>query len=204
MKYSVNVKTAPAAEPLTLVEAKLHLKVDVTADDDLISGLIAAAREWSENYCRRSWVQRTLELRLDCFQGEIRLPRSPVSSVTSVKYVVDSSGTLRTVSSSDYQVDTYSTPPRIRPVFGGVWPVPTYGTLNAVVVEYVAGFAPGQGSPTDYAENIPKSVKAAMKLVIGHLYENRQQTTEAALQTLPFNVKHLLAAYEIRDFSLES
>jgi hypothetical protein len=67
VRYSVNVKSAPPAEPVTRAEAKLHLKVDATADDALIDGLIVAAREWTENYCRRSWVQRTLELRLDCF-----------------------------------------------------------------------------------------------------------------------------------------
>lgn len=202
-RYSVNVKTAPAAEPLTLVEAKAHLRVDVDDDDDLIEGLIVAAREWTENYCRRSWVRRTLELRLDCFYGEIKLPRSPVSSVTSVKYT-GQDGTLQTVDSAVYQVDTYATPPRIVPVLGAPWPVPKIGAINAVLIEYEAGFAPGQGSPTDYAENVPKSVKSAMKLVIGHLYEHRELTTEDALQMVPFATKSLLAAYEIRDFSLES
>lgn len=201
--YSVHVATAPAAEPVTLVEAKLHLRVDIDEDDDLIEALISAAREWTENYCRRSWVQRTLELRLDCFEDEIRLPRGPVSSVTHVKYT-DQDGNLATVDSARYQVDLYSIPPRIVPVLGAAWPVPKVGAINAVVVTYVAGFAPGAASPTDYTENVPKSVRAAMLLVIGHLYQNREQTTGDALQTLPFNVKHLLAAYEIRDFTLES
>lgn len=206
MTYSVNVKTAPTAEPLTLAETKVHLRVDsdITDQDTLISALIAAAREWAENHTRRSFVQRTLELRLDCFPGEILLPRGPVVSVTSVKYT-DDSGTLQTVSASDYQTDLYSVPARICPVFGTIWPVPGTGRLNAVVVEYEAGYAHSSGSPTDMADAVPSSIKSALKLMIGHWYENREAVSMANVipQQVPLAVKHLLAPFEIRDYSLE-
>lgn len=202
MRYSVNVKTAPLAEPITRSEAKLHLRVDGTDDDSLIDSQIIGGREWTENYCRRSWVQRTLELRLDCFPAEIRLPRGPVSSVSSVSYLAQD-GSLTVLAASAYQVDLYGTPPRILPSFGSVWPVPKFGTLNAVVVEYVAGYAPLDTSPTDYAGTVPAAVKAAMKLIIGHLHRNRELATEAVLTEVPFAVKALLAMYEIRDFTLE-
>jgi uncharacterized phiE125 gp8 family phage protein len=204
MNYSVSVKVEPAAEPLTLVEAKLHLKVDVTADDDLIEGLIVAARQWSENFCRRSWVRRTLELRMDCFPSVILLPRGPVSSVTSVKYT-DSGGSEATMAAADYQVDLYGTPPRIVPQLGVTWPMTKNGALNGVLIEYVAGYAPGEASPTDHAENVPQAVKAAMKLMLSHWYENRQAVVVANVQAaeLPMAVKSLLAAYELRDFRLE-
>jgi len=203
MRYSVAVKTAPAAEPLTLVEAKLHLRVDADDEDSLITALITAARQWAENYCRRSFVRRTLELRMDCFPAEIRLPRGPVSEVTSITYT-DQDGAAATLGAGRYQVDLYGIPPRIVPVFGAVWPVPKYGALNAVVVEYVAGFAPGAASPTDHAENVPGPIKAAMLLIVGHLFRNREQVSAVALQEAPFAAKMLLAPYEIRDFTLES
>lgn len=207
MGRSVIVKagTTIPAEPLTLNEAKLHLRVEtsVTEEDTLINALITGAREWCENYCRRSFVRRTLELRLDCFPEVIKLPFGPVASVTHVKYT-DGNGTVQTWSSGGYQTDLYGTPPRILPVFGGTWPTIRTGTVNAVLVEYEAGYAPGSGSPTDYTENIPEAVRAAMKLIIGHLYENREQTVAGTTITeLPFAVKALLAAYEIRDFTLE-
>lgn len=200
MNYSVNVKTAPAAEPVTRAEAKLHLNMDsITADDSLIDGLIQAAREWTENYTRRSWVRRTLELRLDCFPAQIRLPRSPVSVVNSVKYT-DEDGTLQTVSSSSYQVDYYSTPPRVMPVFGVTWPAAKSGTLGAVVVDYDAGYSPSSDSPTDHAANVPSSVKAAMKLILSCLYQNRAPEDSEEFSV----IKTLLAPYEIRDMTLES
>lgn len=206
MKYSVNVKTAPAGEPLTRAEAKTHLRVDsdITDQDGLIDGLIIAAREYVENYCRRSLVQRTLELRLDCFPGQILLPRGPVISLTSVKYL-DNSGVLTTVDSSIYQTDLYSMPARVMPVFGSIFPIAGYGRLNAVVVEYEAGYAHSSGSPTDLADTVPSSIKAALKLLVGHWYENREVVVMnvAPPQEVPMAVKHLLAPYEIRDFALE-
>jgi uncharacterized phiE125 gp8 family phage protein len=204
VKYSVNVLTAPAAEPLTLAEAKKHCRIDtdITDQDTLISALIQSAREWAENHCRRSFVRRTLELRLDCFPGEIRLPRGPVSSVTSVKYT-DQDGSEATVATADYQVDIYGTPPRIVPAFGVVWPTPKFGALNAVLVTYVAGYAPGATSPTDHAENVPQAVKAALKLIVGHLYEHRELAAAQAMTEVPFAVRALLAPYEVRDFTLE-
>ena len=201
--YSVSVKTAASAEPLTLTETKLHLKVDHEDDDALISALIAGAREWSENYCRRSWVRRTLELRLDCFPAEILLPRGPVSSVTSVAYT-DSGGSAATVDTGDYQTDLYGVVPRVMTNLGVSWPVTKPGAMNAVVVEYVAGYAPGTGSPTDYAENVPAAAKAAMKLLIGGWYENRQHIQAQALVKVPMAVEALLASLVIRDFRLES
>jgi uncharacterized phiE125 gp8 family phage protein len=202
MKYSLEISAAPAAEPLTLAETKLHLRVDHTTDDTLISALITAARQWAENWCRRSFVQRTYKLRMDCFPAAIRLPFGVVASVTSVKYT-DADGNLATVSAADYQVDVYSIPARIVPQLGVTWPIPKAGAINAVTVEYVAGYAPGATSPTDHAANVPEAVKAALKLTVAHLYEHREAATEATLAETPFAVKALLTPYAILDYTLE-
>ncbi len=204
MRYSVEVVSAPPAEPLTLTETKLHLKVDVTDDDTLITALIQAAREWVESYCRRSLVQRTLELRLDGWPVEIRLPRAPVASLSSVTYT-DGNGNTATLAADQYQVDLYGTPPRIVRKPGVVWPVLQFGVINGVQVTYVAGYAPGGASPTDYAENVPAAIKAALKLLIGHWYENRQAVSMQNVQPteIPLAVRAILAPFEIRDFTLE-
>ena len=203
MRYALTVKTAAAAEPVSTAQAKSHLRVEHDDDDTLIAGLVAAAREWVESYCRRSLVLRTYELRLDCWQPEIRLPRGPVTSVTHVKYV-GADGVLATLAASSYQVDTHSVPARIVPAYGAVWPTLKPGELNAVLVEYVAGYAAGAGSPTDHAENVPAAAKAAIKLLVGHWYENREEVVLGAPpSTLPMAVKALLGPLEIRDFTLE-
>lgn len=203
MQYSVEVSVAPSVEPISRASAKLHLREDLTEQDELIDALIVAAREWTENYCRRSWVKRTLVLRLDGFPGEIRLPRGPVLAVASVQYT-DANGATQSVGASGYQVDTYRVPGRIVLAFGSTWPTPKVGTVNAVQVTYTAGYAPDDsGSPTDFRANVPKAAVAAMKLLISHLYEHRDAVAERAQFEVPFAVKALLAPLEIRDFTLE-
>lgn len=63
----VKVVTAPAVEPITLTEAKLHCKVDLTTDDDLITPLIVAAREEIERRTWRALITQTLELVLSAW-----------------------------------------------------------------------------------------------------------------------------------------
>lgn len=204
MRYNLTVKTAPAAEPLTLAEAKTHCRilVDVTDQDALVTALIVTAREWCENYCRRSFVRRTYELRLDNWCSEIRLPRGPVASVTQIQYV-DSGGTLTTLAADQYQAGLYDLPARIVPAYGVVWPAVKTGEIDAVLIEYVAGYAPSDDSPTDHAANVPDSIKAVMKLIVGHLYEQRELSANAAIFEVPFAVKVLLAPFEVRDYTLE-
>ena len=170
------VITAPTLEPITLAEAKTHLVVDssVTADDTYITALIQVAREYAENYTRRSFVQRTLEMTLPDFAGyqtEICLPYPPLQSITSVKYL-DADGVLTTISSADYQVDTYSIPGRLKPAYLDSWPVVTRGDFNAVQIRYIAGYDT-VGSPPDYVAGIPEQLKQWMKLRIGMMYEMR-------------------------------
>ncbi len=195
MLYNL-VQGSITAEPVSLAEAKMHLRVDddSTSEDALILALVRAAREWVENYCRRSLVSRTITLRMDCFPGEILLPRGPVSSVTSVQYV-DADGATQTVTASDYQTDLYSVVARILPVLGVVWPQVKNGAVNSVIVTYVAGYAT--------ATELPRSIKAAMLLIVGHLFEHREQVGPAGMVEVPFAVKALLAPFEVRDFTLE-
>lgn len=199
--YSLEVSTPPAVEPLTLAEAKEHLRVDLTLEDALITALIVAAREWTENYCRRSWIVRTLKLHLDYFEPELLLPRGPVVSVASVEYM--SAGALVALPPSAYTVDRFSLPARIRPVFGGAWPSVASVALNGVVVTYDAGYPGTTGAPPVPAANVPQSVKAAMKLLIGGWFENREHIAESAPAEVPLAVKSLLSALEVRDFRLE-
>lgn len=167
--------TAPAVEPVTLTEAKLHLRVDHTDDDLLIAGLITAAREYCETWTARAFVQQTWELVIDEFPSEpdsgIVLPKPPLQSVTSVVYD-DTGGIEQTVGTIDYEVDTASEPGWVVPSLSG-WPS-TFEGINAVRIRFVAGYAPGTNSPIDYAANVPASIKAAIKLHLGQLYENRE------------------------------
>lgn len=171
---TVRIITAPSVEPVTLTEAKLHLRETDTAQDDLITALIVAARQYAENYTRRAFAQRTLELTLPCFPADsiIELPQPPLQSVTSVKYI-DFAGTLQTVLASAYQVDSYREPGLVKPAYLSFWQL-TRDDFNAVQVRYVAGYA-AAGSPDDYAYNIPAAIKHWIKVRVATLYEHREQ-----------------------------
>lgn len=152
-------------EPITLAEAKLHLRVDDTAEDALITALISAARETCEDRIEGTIPVTGWRLTLDSFPDAIKLPRGPVSSAESVEYI-DESGVEQTLSSLDYLVDTASTPGYVVPAYGKAWPE-TRDQINAVVVEYTAGSA-----------TTPHALKAWMLLAIGEMFANREASAE--------------------------
>lgn len=169
------VTTGPASEPMDTDEVKLWLKVDTSADDTLISGLITAARKHVERYTGISLLSQTVQQTFDKWpdssnkktpNGELKLSVSPLISVTSVSYL-DTSGQSQVLASSNYVVDTLSFPSRIAPTINYDWPE-TYNVINAITVTYTAGYS----ATTD--GNFPSELLTAMKLWIAGLYEVRQ------------------------------
>lgn len=168
--------TAPTAEPVTLAEAKLHLRVDQASEDALINVLISAARESAEHITERALMPQTWELQLDAFPDAFRLLRGPVISVTSVKYL-DKNGTLQTLDSSQYQVDlTDDAGAWVLPAYGVEWPE-ARADINAARVRYQAGYAD--------AATVPAAIKSWILLMIGTLYENRELDAAKALERSP-------------------
>lgn len=135
---AITVIAPPTSYPVTLAEAKSHCKVDGTARDAEVTGLIAAATGHVEQYTGRAIMTQTIKLTLDEFADSILLPRGPVQSVTSVNYA-DPSGDAQTVSTDDYTADTVNDPAWIVRNSSASWPV-TIDAVNAVSVTYVAGY----------------------------------------------------------------
>ncbi len=185
--------TAPTAEPVTLAEAKLHLRVDDNADDALITALITAARQHAEHDTRRALVTQTWKLALDAFPtGVVTLDHAPVSAVVSVVYT-DTNGTNQTLAPEAYELDTITEPCRLVPAYGSTWPA-TRSQINAVGITYTCGY----GAP----EAVPESIKRWMLLRIGALYENREEVLTGraiTLAPLPF-VDALLAPYRLLEY----
>lgn len=195
--------TAPSAEPVTLAEAKAHLRVDDTNSDSKITSLIKAARLTAENFMQRALCLRTYRLTLDRFPQylcPLDLPMSPVLSIDSVKYY-DTSGTLVTWSSAEYILEADSEPARLVHDPSFTWPTDyQQNRIGLVQVQYQAGYAASTDSPTDYAANVPDDIKAAIMLILGDLYENRESTltgTRAAAVPLPYGAESLLYPYRI-------
>ena len=183
--------TAPQAEPITLAEAKSHLRITSTDEDALIETWIKAAREYCEGYQNRAYITQTWEMALDSFPSEriMKIPLPPLQSVTPIKYY-DPQGTEKEFSSDDYEVDTYNQPGRISLGYGKSWPSETLRPVNGVIIEFKAGYG-------DTADTVPAKVKQAIKVLIGELYEHREVTDVKELKEVPFAVKALLGLERI-------
>jgi hypothetical protein len=198
MNFTLERVTQPDIEPVTLAEMKRHLRCQdgVTVQDDDITALIVAAREWVEDYTARALIDQTWLLTIgDHLQGdrvrgynlpifsggfsrhewlrwmrrgEIMLRRSPILAVTSFKSI-DAAGVV-----SNAETDTYalrepkSKWPRLVLMNGVTWPT---GTLQ---IEFRAGFANRIGSPKDDASVVPTRFRQAMKLWAEANYDRDQ------------------------------
>ena len=192
----LSLVTAPTTEPLSIVDAKKHCGVDLDDNDALIGVYITTARQFAEGATRRAFVAQTWDFTLDRFPvGAIKLPIQPVSSVTYVQYV-DSAGATQTftegTSPDVTKYDVFTDGPRttIVPKYNLPWP-DTRDHPNAVTVRFVAGYT-----------TFPEDLKQAIRLLVGHQYENREAVVIGqSITDLPMGVQSFLSPYMLRGFN---
>ncbi len=188
---ALKLKTAPASEPFEVAELKQHLRLTDTSEDAVLATYIAAARILLEKQTNLAFVTQTYQLYLPAFARCVELPKPPLQQVVSVKYI-DVAGAEQTVSDSVYEVDNVSRPGRLRLRAGQAWPTSAQ-QLNAVVIEYTAGFG--------NAATVPELLKHGMKMLIGDWYESRSNViTGTIVNELPFAVGAIVAQYRIHTF----
>ena len=179
--------TEPTFEPVTLQEAKDHLRITHLLEDNLITLAITTARMMAESYTQRAICQKTIECHRDHFGYVMELPFPAVSAVTSIKYD-DIYGVEQTLASTEYDNYLINEPALIVQGYGKTFPG-TRDKLNAVRIRYVAGYAS--------ANAIPSPIKSAILLLIGHLYENREDLTTVKMEEMPLGSKALLNPYRL-------
>lgn len=188
----VTVTTAPTVYPVTLEEAKTHLRIDANDQDAYINGLIAVAVELAQVQAGRQFCTATLTLKLASFPADnsrIELPRPPLARVTSITYK-DGAGTTQTLAANtDYEVVTDEVKGFVAPCYGETWPS-TCGGAEDVTIIYVAGYGT--------AAAVPAAVKHAIKLILGDLYANREAQLDYAV-TENQAVVNLLATVAVRE-----
>lgn len=172
--------TIEAPEPfITLEDAKEHLRVDSGDEDSLIRALIGAAcahLDGPDGLLKRAIGEQSLKLVLPGFwacdgDDRIMLPLPPAVDVTEVRYF-DGLNVEQTLSAADYVVfDCGTAVSYVKPSFGKSWPV-TSCRDDAVSISYVAGF--------EDEDDIPSGIVAAVKLMIGDMYKNRESQGDAA------------------------
>jgi uncharacterized phiE125 gp8 family phage protein len=184
----------PMVEPISLDEAKGHLNIMHDDDDDLISRTIIAARRACERATLRSFVTTSWKYCMDrfptCNGGRIVLPRPNLIAVSALSYL-DTAGTRQTLGSSLYVASTAREPAVVIPAYGTTWPA-AREFVESVQVSYTAGYGAT-------ADTVPADIKAAILLMIGHLYGNREAVVTGTIATeLPMAVKALLSPYVVR------
>lgn len=164
-------------EPITLAEAKMHLRVDHADEDAYISARITAVRQAAEHAMQRTLLQTTWQLVRDDFAPALRLEYPRIIAVQSLQYL-DEAGALQTLDPADYTVDTISEPGYVVPAYGKAWPA-TRAEINAVRVTYTAGYGTAP-------ESVPAPIRQWLLLHLEHAYRNRGAVASAGLQPLPY------------------
>lgn len=181
----LKLKTAPAIEPITLDEAKNHLKVDSADDNTLIGNLITTARELAERETKRAFITQTWQLIFDLAPHMIEIPKPPLQSIESIT-IIDTDGDETQIDEDDYVVDaSENSPGRVTPDLGLVWPY--HRGFASFIVEFKCGY----GTKTT---DVPTALRQGILQLIGYLYENRG-TVE-----IPKSLKSMFFPYKILGF----
>lgn len=161
--------TAATVEPVTVEEAKLHLRVDHSDEDGLIGRVVQVAREDAETICLHKFITQTWDWYLDEFPAgnAVELPMNPVQSITGIWYTPED-GAETEFASSNYATDVISKPARIKLKSTASWPSDELEVMNGVRIRMVVGMG-------DDPADVDVRAIQAMMLMIGHYYENREQ-----------------------------
>ena len=190
---ALTIVTEPTLEPLSLEEIEDHLRLSETstgAEDAVLLFFLETARRYAERVQNRAYLEQVWTLTLDTWpKGDyIQIPRPPLIGVASVVYYA-TGGTAATMTAGNYYVDTASEPGRVHLGYGETWPSETLRPANGVAVTFTAGYG---SVPTA----VPTEIKQALKLLVGHMYENREATMTqrfgGQVGELPYAVEALL------------
>ncbi len=185
----LNRITDAIEEPVTLAEVKQASRIDYGEEDIFINHLIKSARQFCEEELQLSLATETWQLKLDywpCDGSPIELPRGPVQSVSSVKYI-DVDGVEKTIDNSNYILDSASYVARLDNVDTYSWPS-TQDRIAPITIEYVSGYT-----------TAPEDIKHAIIMLVGHWFEHRIDATTMTIKQIPMGAQRILDLYRIRN-----
>lgn len=189
---SLVMTSGPALEPVSLAEAKAHLRIDGTAEDALIGSLIITSRLHIEAALGLALITQGWSYFLDRWPkaGRLQLPLRPVAAVAQVR-IWNTDGGAETLSPSAFLLDGLGMPPRLVATDGSVLRDPGR-IVNGIEVAFTAGFGP---APDD----VPATIRHALLLLVSHWYENREPVEiGVAINAVPAMVSELLLPFRRR------
>jgi len=193
----------PEGYPVTLEDAKAHLRITDTSEDSIVEALLQASCDTIENETRRALMAQQWEMHLDQFPTVttygvpyIDLPFPPCLTVDEIAYR-DSSGGYVAVDPVSYRValptGPRAMPARIWPPNTLYWPQLYSGEMDSVKVTFTAGYL---NTPPDAGQAFPPALRAAILLMLGDLYCNREGTMATTVKPSP-TVEALLGPYRV-------
>ncbi len=183
------ILVAPAAEPVSLSDAKTHFRVDEVDEDILIQSLLTAARLHVETISGRVMITQTWRIALDHWPARniLELPIGPVQTVNAIRIFDDDDITM-TIDPSRYLVDVGSVPARIAMRGHENWPDPGR-VLNGIEIDISAGYG-------NTASNVPEALRHSVLMLAAHWFENREPLMATGGQLpVPPAVTALIAPY---------
>jgi uncharacterized phiE125 gp8 family phage protein len=166
--------TPPAAEPVSLAEAKAHLRLAHADEDALIGSLIASARRVAEartGLCliNQVWIQFRDAWPAD---GVIALGLAPLRAVEELA-VFGEDDQKAVIEPAHYVTDFASRPARLMLRGSRQWPRPGR-RLNGIGIRLAAGYG---AAP----ESVPQPLRQAVLMLVAHWYHHRGDETPPPL-----------------------
>lgn len=182
--------TGPALEPVSLLDAKAHLRVDHDDDDSLLTAAIVSARVHVETATRRVLIEQAWRIHLDRWPRKriLRVPVAPLIAVDAIR-VRDADGGATVVAADEYEVDAAAVPGRL--VLAAAAPAPVGPVVNGIEIDVTAGY----GATT---LDVPSPLRHAVMMLVAHWYEHRGAVGhDPAGETPPLGYAALIAPYRI-------
>jgi uncharacterized phiE125 gp8 family phage protein len=180
--------SGPAIEPVTIADAKAHMRIDTAAEDVLIGSLILTSRLHVEAALSVAMITQMWTLVIDRWPGgdTVDIPLSPLQAVPAVR-VKNASGVGIVVPSTNYLIDIASRPPRL--VWNQAWRPDPGVAVNGIEIDLTAGFG-------NDASSVPAPLKHAILLLVAHWYEHRDPVEIGANEArIPDAVADLIAPF---------
>nr|WP_316653295.1 head-tail connector protein [uncultured Gellertiella sp.] len=181
--------SAPAAEPLTLADVKAHLRLDGTAEDDVLTSLIRVARDHLERATGLLPITQSHRLCLDsvCEDGVIQLVKGPVQRIDAIR-VYGADGVAAGIDPARAAFDRNVLPARLMLAT----PAVSGQAINGIEVDFTAGFGAS-------GNEVPDSIRRALLLHVAGMYEYRGAVPVADQPAvLPEGYDRLIAPFRIR------
>ena len=200
--------TPPALEPLTLAEAKAHLRLDASDEDALVNSLITVARQMVEAHTGRALIAQGWRIVLDAWPNDntlalppgpfisfgagpnpntFVLPLGPFISLDAIR-VYDAFNVATPLAAGTWYVDAQ--PGRARLQFTTAPPQPGRA-IAGIEIDVTVGYGPAAG-------NVPEALRLVMRMLVARWFETRGDApADTGQAQIPTHIEALLQPYRV-------